>query len=69
MPKRVWSVIERVAAGQTLVRTMIDGLAVYHYRPSGREAPTISAEEAIASGELTPGGDGFWAGADQTWTR
>jgi len=69
LPKRVLFVLGMVARGQTLIRTMISGEPRYHYSPSGREAPRISAEEAIASGMLKPGEDGFWSGADQTWTR
>jgi len=69
LPKRVLNMIGRLAHGQTLVRTMISGEPHYHYRPSGLEAPRITAEEAIASGLLKPGEDGFFPGADQTWTR
>jgi hypothetical protein len=70
----VLRVIDRVAAGQTLIRTLIKNAngtqaVVYHYHPSDRPVAQLSAEEAIASGELTPGQDGLFPGADQTWTR
>lgn len=66
--------LERIAAGETLVRTLIrnhNGThnTVYHYHPSDQPVAQLTAEEAIASGELKPGQDGFWPGADQTWTR
>jgi len=65
-------VLDRIRAGETLVRTLVKNAngthnVVYHYHPSDRPVAQITAEEAIASGELTPGGDGLFAGADQTW--
>ena len=66
--------IDRVAAGQVLVRTLIKSpngtdAVIYDYHPSDKAVAQLSAEEAIASGELTPGQDGLFPGADQTWTR
>jgi hypothetical protein len=68
------TVLDRVAAGETLVRTLIKNAngtqaVVYHYHPSDKAVAQLTAEEAIASGELKPGQDGLWPGADQTWTR
>jgi hypothetical protein len=73
IPLRVRRVIDRVYAGERLcvaLKTNLSGKheTQYFYEPSGRSAPTTSAQQAIETGYLRPAGDSlFEAVPSQTW--
>lgn len=73
LPKRVISVIEKVRAGQTLVKTYRhkesgDTEVVFSLHPSGKMVGPASAEQATTCGLLAPNNDGlFGAESSQTW--
>lgn len=73
LPLRVRRIIQRCRNGYSLVLTNVnlqgggvEKVYTYH-RASGRRVPTVSAEEAIASGELVANDDGLFAETSQTW--
>lgn len=71
LPKRVWRVIEHCRHGQTLCRSLAPdgGEPRFWLDPSNRNVGPRSAQEAIASGLLTPGRDClFHDDNDQTWS-
>jgi hypothetical protein len=72
LPRRVKNIIMRVRTGEILTLTYEnlrtgDKEKVYSWFHSGRRVPTISAEEAIASGELLANDDGLFAETTQSW--
>lgn len=73
LPKRVWSVIDRVREGGKLCkffRPIADSEddTQFFIEPQGRRVAPKSAQEAIKSGLLQPAGDGlFGAETSQTW--
>lgn len=73
LPQRVKHIIEQCRRGNLLMLTIVNLQGggqekVYTFYPVGRRrVPTISAEEAIASGELIPNRDGLLEDASQTF--
>lgn len=73
LPKRVWSVIDRVRDGGKLCKFLhpVNGLeddTQFFIEPQGRRVAAKSAQEAIKSGLLRPAGDGlFGEDTSQTW--
>lgn len=75
IPKRVQRIADICRlGGQTLhlahpVASRGETTRRYWFEPSGRPAPTISAEEAISRGLLCPAGDSLFGGADSQTFR
>lgn len=68
IPTRVRRIVEACREGQTLCLTIhrsdVGAERRYWLEPSGRPAPSKSAEKAIKLGLLTPTGDGLFPGVD-----
>ena len=70
LPERVLKIVRRLQSGEVLVKTFVDTVDSheprYSLHPSGAPLPTLSSEEAIASGLLKQSRDGLFDDS-QTW--
>lgn len=74
IPQRVLKIAERCSRGETLhfahpVTSRGETNDRYWFEPSGRQAATLSAREAIAIGLVVPAGDSLFGGADSQTYR
>jgi hypothetical protein len=69
LPKRAQRVVLQARQGLRVCRRVTgEDETQYFYEPGGKAISPAAARRAIASGLLVPGGDGLFAGMDQTWT-
>lgn len=69
VPKRIAKIVDRCRKGETLHLalpqiTRGETNKRYWFEPSGKPAPVVSTEQAIAMGLLIPAGDSLFGGID-----
>lgn len=74
IPKRIQRIVDACRGGQTLhlahpITSRGETNRRYWFEPSGRAVATLSAEEAIGRGLLSPAGDSLFGGSDSQTFR